>query len=302
MTETELMKDIIEETGASTQDLPDNLTSTLLKRIKESVGGGGSGGVTSWNDLTDKPFDTVEKEDYIIPETTVAMTEGQGLLMSPPAAAWAGSRAYTVNWNGTDYNCTSIEMEDAGITGYILGNMAILDGEDTGEPFLIMGFNEPNDGMGGCYAVCADMTGAESATFSVHGMGQFVETLPEKYLPKTVRALEVPIVANVVDNELVYTCDVPFNVIKSAFTEGIDLKACVRFNGIKSGYFYPMYNNSDPNTQIRFSRTEYNLENGVTPSTGGATVMGVVVTEEYIIMPDNTVIYNKYELFKGSVM
>lgn len=61
-TETELLREVIKVNGGACDDLPDNLKSTLLKKLLDvcSAGGGGSpsgsGGTCSWNDLKDKPF------------------------------------------------------------------------------------------------------------------------------------------------------------------------------------------------------------------------------------------------------
>lgn len=60
-TETELLREVINANGGACDDLPDNLKSTLYKKLINvcSAGGGGtsgSGGTCSWNDLADKPF------------------------------------------------------------------------------------------------------------------------------------------------------------------------------------------------------------------------------------------------------
>lgn len=148
------------------------------------------GGVSSWNDLTDKPFGEVEKEGYIIPETTLALSGGDGYLFEQPAALWANGQSYNVNWNGTDYNCIAAELDvtGEGNIGYLLGNMAAMGGDDTGEPFLIVGLNSSVDGAWG---LAYDFAGAETATFSVYGLGVFTEKIEEKYISNNARTFTV---------------------------------------------------------------------------------------------------------------
>lgn len=170
MTETELMKDIIEEAGASTHDLPDNLTSTLLKRIKDAVSGGGSGGgVSSWNDLTDKPFG--ETAVTILPQTTVNfeyMEEvGMPIAFIEPLAIPDEGAECTVVYNGETYTCV--------YANGALGNAgAMMGGEDTGEPFIIMPESEP--------PFIVPLTEITSATVSVET--KKIQPIPEKYFEK----------------------------------------------------------------------------------------------------------------------
>lgn len=143
---------------------------------------GGSGGVSSWNDLTDKPFGDEEKEDFIIPETTAEFVNGNPYYpTNPPVAPWVLGRSYTVVWNGTSYTCTANEFPVADVPMYALGNASMVGGEDTGEPFLIAASNERIDGV---YGIVIDLTGGTSAIFSVYGLGLFTEKIPEKYIPE----------------------------------------------------------------------------------------------------------------------
>lgn len=143
----------------------------------------GSGGVTSWNDLTDRPFGKVEKEGYIYREPTIIPEETGNMIADAPAALWVDGRTYTVNWNGTDYNCTATKMDTGeGFFLFLLGNMVAAGGDDTGEPFFLA---LSNIEMGGYWGSVVDLTGADSMVFSVYGLGEFTETIDEKYLPKT---------------------------------------------------------------------------------------------------------------------
>lgn len=188
---------------------------TTVKKIPKEYLPEGSGGVSSWNDLTDKPFGEVEKEGYIIPETTAILSNGEGYLAERPAALWVSGQTYIVNWNGTDYNCTAMETDDEGATIYALGNMAMFGGDDTGEPFSIMALNAPVDGM---YALLYDLSGANSATFSVYGLGEFIEPIAEKYLPTTIP--RTVIVDMTIDGDFIVVNSGDFDIVKAAFVSG----------------------------------------------------------------------------------
>ena len=180
---------------------------------------GDAGGASGWNDLKDKPFGEVEKAGYVYPETTVTLSEGEGNLTETPVAPIVNGRSYDVNWNGTDYTCTAVKMEFDGIVGYILGNMAALGGDDTGEPFVLVLMNEVPEGAG---QIVADLTGATSATFSVYGVGEFTETLAEKYLSDNVKTLKVTILHEVVGDT--YSADKSVAEIIAATKKGYTIQ------------------------------------------------------------------------------
>ncbi len=59
---TTIYKQMAEKAGVDVNNLPDNLETTMLRAIADNMGSGGGGsggGVSSWNDLTDKPFGEV---------------------------------------------------------------------------------------------------------------------------------------------------------------------------------------------------------------------------------------------------
>lgn len=199
------------------------------------------GAISSWNDLKDKPFGEVEKEGYIIPETTLELSGGEGSLFEQPAALWANGRSYTVNWNGTDYNCIAAELDvtGEGNIGYLLGNMAAMGGDDTGEPFLIVGLNSFVDGVWG---LAYDFAGAETATFSVYGLGVFTEKIEEKYIPNNARMFTVNIsvdngkmIADKTHSEIMQALCLGMNIrclaVSKVFTEFVCDETHVEFIG-----------------------------------------------------------------------
>jgi hypothetical protein len=56
-TGTELLKEVLAETGGEVDGLPDNLTSTLLKAIAASIGGSGGAGIQKIEQTTTSTAD-----------------------------------------------------------------------------------------------------------------------------------------------------------------------------------------------------------------------------------------------------
>jgi hypothetical protein len=96
--------------------------------------GGSGGGVSSWNDLTDKPFG--EMEMYLIPETDFTFTNEQlGFLgyAEMTSVNMTVGELYRVTWDGVEY---AREAKEANGMVYV-GNASAMGAEDTGEPFLV---------------------------------------------------------------------------------------------------------------------------------------------------------------------
>lgn len=143
-----------------------------------------AGGVSSWNDLTDKPFYAEPLPTYeVLPETTV---EGEGDLPLPTPLNLIVGQKYVVKWNGIEYSSVAVEVSTNGMTVYCLGDVYPLTGGEigtapTGEPFIIM-----DAGMEiaeGVYGVMRDFTGATTVTLSITGGGyENIKKLDNKYL------------------------------------------------------------------------------------------------------------------------
>ena len=89
------------------------------------------GGVSSWNDLTDKPFYKTESEAYIL-DCCEWERDGymyQTLTTTLPTVG----EIYTVTYNNVEYNLPTLSHE--GMVGF--GNQAMFGGEDSGEPFAM---------------------------------------------------------------------------------------------------------------------------------------------------------------------
>ena len=126
-------------------------------------GGGSSGGAGDWNTLANRPFGYVEHYD-LLAETAVTFSGSDpaigGLSLS---ASLTEGMAYPVNFDGTQYLCRYESGK--------LGNLALEDGTDTGEPFL--------------WYVTERMilTTAGAGTHTVSLQGDVVQRVPWEYMP-----------------------------------------------------------------------------------------------------------------------
>ena len=137
-----------------------------------------NGGVSSWNDLTDKPFYEESGIVEILPELTAEVGEDSGVAMLPAAHIIVGN-LYTVTYNGTAYECVANEADplESGTMLPALGNMGGVDG---GEPFFIMVDESAGEG------ILFPLDGATSVTLSIKGEGTTIHPLDAKFLPDGV--------------------------------------------------------------------------------------------------------------------
>ena len=98
--------------------------------------GGGSGGVSSWDDLTDKPFDdnVTTIFDGVLQDTQSGDTwMGEPSAEDTSDAALVVGQTYTYTWDGKEYTSVCFSLE--GIN--CIGNNAPVSGVDNGHPVLI---------------------------------------------------------------------------------------------------------------------------------------------------------------------
>ena len=114
---------------------------TRMEKFLKQYGGGGGGGASVPKPLT---YDYMP-EGYPTKsvQTTTLMEEQQLAFVSGAGAVYGGvltdafdiatGQTYTVNWDGTEYECVCVsDSKD-----HYLGNLSIYGkGDDTGEPFL----------------------------------------------------------------------------------------------------------------------------------------------------------------------
>lgn len=118
------------------------------------------------------------------------------VLLTPGFKVVEG-QTYTVNWDGTEYECVGFISNSM----TLLGNLSIAGmGDDTGEPFMYV-YSE-TDFMG----QFATLDTSASHTISVKTIGEIVTPMAEEFLPAGVRtaALIYNLGGNRYSSELTY--------------------------------------------------------------------------------------------------
>ena len=129
--------------------------------------------------VKNRPFYTGDPvETVLLEETTVAFELAEGpdgsvlyVTTFPPTFEATGGETYKVSWDGTVYECTSM----SGGYEIAIGNLSIMGGPDTGEPFLIIVMN------GGAIDIATADTSA-SHTISISRTVAPVVKIDKKYL------------------------------------------------------------------------------------------------------------------------
>ena len=125
-------------------------------------------------------------EKVILAEQTIAFVDaddGSGLYVAhfdSPLFSLVAGETYKVSWDGVEYNCSCQTINLDGVNYEIIGNVALIGGEDTGEPFAIASVtNADGDILGNVIAT----TGTEvSHTVTVN---QLTEEDPNVILQET---------------------------------------------------------------------------------------------------------------------
>lgn len=143
-----------------------------------------NGGVTSWNDLTDKPFGEEVSEVEIFAEQDLSFRALEDIPLSiweiaPAAVHLIEDEEYVVVWDGSPHLCTAVAAIFNGVSGLGLGNFALAGlGENTGEPFL---FGSDVDGsFSACYTTDMDDTNR----VAIYHKATTLKTIDPKFLPE----------------------------------------------------------------------------------------------------------------------
>ena len=166
-----------------------NTSYATKKYVDDAVAssGGGTGGVSSWNDLTDKPFGTEEAWQELMSNSVCTFTRNADMgnacvyittLTTEMLEKFKGdwNKAFVV-WDEVEYECNP-KLAFGATKG--IGNVGFFDGtEDSGEPFLIMvddGTNTGGSPVAIIISVEDSKNAIETATHSV-GISLMVETI-----------------------------------------------------------------------------------------------------------------------------
>lgn len=183
----------------------------------------------------------------LMEEQEVAFTLSDGFYIAQITSALevVEGQTYTVNWDGTEYECVGFAVDD-GV--YVIGNASILWGiNDTGEPFLY--YNN----------IIATLDTAASHTISVKTTAEAITPMAEEFIPSGVTAVMEN--AQTAANSAQAVANINKEVLDCAFssvatftfdkqTSGRDTFAFNGFNYYKISDFNP-----DPDDVISFKGT-----------------------------------------------
>lgn len=147
---------------------------------------------SEWKDIKNIP-DSVPRIEVgeiidLLPSTTFNVSEEDGgVFLTEPIGLVSGF-TYTVNYNGTEYECVALDSaESLGQSGMIiLGNIgAMTGGANTGEPFIIAEIidEELIASMGGIYAQILLLDGSAEIVLSISGPEIIIHKVDERLLP-----------------------------------------------------------------------------------------------------------------------
>lgn len=148
---------------------------------------------TAANFIKGRPcYDTDPKMEYLVKDQTVTLEAMEGLadgwaaLQLDSLIALEVGKTYNVTWDGKQYSVVSYIRRPM----VFIGNLLILGGDDTGEPFFIATKSNSLSAVQGL--------GAGPHTFSIATMipGETVP-LPAKYLPQIPEEKLPPIPATI---------------------------------------------------------------------------------------------------------
>ena len=222
-----------------------------------SVSGGGGGGSVPKPltfDYMPEGYPTKSVQTTtLMEEQQVAFTLSNGLYMAQITNAFeiVVGQTYTVNWDGTEYECVGVVSQSM----LVLGNLSIAgEGSDTGEPFVYVYDIKRAVGM------FATLDTAASHTISVQRIVKTVTPMAEEYLPENLATKsDVEFTQKVLDG--VFSSVATFTFDKQ--TSGRDTFEFNAFNYYKISDFNPA-----PEDVISFTGTQESGDNSSEITTG----------------------------------
>lgn len=125
-------------------------------------------------------------------EPTSSGTSYRVILPAPLTFEIVVGKTYTVNWDGTEYECVCVSLAE---NMYIIGNLSIMNkGDDTGEPFLYTYKNVAHKGQ------FNTLDTAASHTISVKTTEEIVTPMAEEFIPNIVEIDSIIIKSSTTDS------------------------------------------------------------------------------------------------------
>jgi hypothetical protein len=220
-------------------------------------------------------------EGYILPETTVEYG-GEGELFLPDVIEVTNGESYTINWNGTAYKCVAQNWDiEEGVSAPTLGNLGlVMEGTDTGEPFVIAAFTADIAAMLGAGMMVYVLDGSTSVTLSVSG--ESVTKMDSKFMPDDFVVTYTKADETAVGNSYEVNGNFTYEQITSAIEAGKQVKAVYldETQGLPMKIYFSLAANM-PGNGVIFS-TLYALDTisvmTIVVAANGATLSGMTVT------------------------
>lgn len=156
-------------------------------RVNIGVAAVAGGGVSSWNDLTDKPFYEESGTEVVLEETIYegfasdSSLDGAYAMGTSAQLILVAGQNYKVIWDESEHTCTAFDFNMNGYDWVGLGNDDLLTGTATSpvEPFVVAYSEE---------ITTLTLVALDGSTDTSHRVGIYhetttIKTLDSKYLP-----------------------------------------------------------------------------------------------------------------------
>ena len=202
--------------AGSVQDVPDEVAVVIEAHNKQTAKPNNKvdapfdcgGGVSSWNDLTDKPFG--DANTVILEEQELQYdAEIQGYVATHTHPIHDGD-ALTIVYDGKSYECNAIFV--AHMNAVAFGNLALVGfPTDTGEPFF-----------GGYINGIVMIIPTDGASHTVKITAAVTTKIPTKYLPDSIGGVKYVTIGR--DDDDNYTASATYAQITTWIKSGLDVK------------------------------------------------------------------------------
>ena len=163
----------------------------LIKKLGGGNGGGGGGGADLLNaDGIIKqevlpegyPYPGEPTIEYIVPEHVPERNNDTNYNITVEPKPLANGTTYTVAFNGQEYKQKTTFVPE--INTYYLGNMSLVGGEDTGEPFCIVVKPGGVEGETGVFGYVLTVAGTVANSVAVYKTVDSNTPIAQKFLPE----------------------------------------------------------------------------------------------------------------------
>lgn len=164
--------------------LDEKFIPDTIARVSDIPAGGSGGGVTSWNDLEDRPFDYTKGTSLVEKSVTLAVNDAVGLPLVELTDVLdiIEGNNYVVSFAGEEFICSAKSFQGM----LYMGNISLCgQGENTGEPFFLTPVQMLSQAAG------CTIIGKEAGTFEFGAYeltvtkklnAAFLDNLPSEFL------------------------------------------------------------------------------------------------------------------------